>query len=60
MNKGLDASLKKRRKAQESEKYTALLSALPLLSMLQKLLIRKQNGKKPYSLSFDFFPRWSK
>lgn len=54
MNKGLDASLKKRRKAQESEKYTALLSALPLLSMLQKLLIRKQNGKKPYSMSFDF------
>lgn len=54
MNKGLDVCLKKRRKAQEPEKYTALLSALPLLSMLQKLLVRKQNGKKPYSLSFDF------
>lgn len=54
MNKRLDTCLKKRRKAQDTEKYTALLSVLPLLSMLQKLLCRKQNGKKPFSTSFDY------
>lgn len=60
MNKRLDNCLKKRRKAQDTEKYTALLSALPLISMLQKLLCRKQNGKKPFSPSFDYLSKVNK
>lgn len=37
----------------DDEALMALLASLPCLSMLQKLLMRKNQGKKPFSPSFE-------
>lgn len=37
----------------DDESLMALLTSLPCLSMLQKLLMRKNQGKKPFSPSFE-------
>lgn len=39
--------------SQEDEAMMALIASLPCLGMLQKLMMRKNQGKKPFSPSFE-------
>lgn len=38
----------------QDERLMAILAILPSLRMLDKLLTRKNNGKKPFSAEFDY------
>ncbi len=52
--KPLDDLFTQLKKAKYSDEIMALVMVIPCYNMAMKLMLRKANGKKPFSAEFDF------